>query len=194
MHKMKILSNILCSISFSLLIAGFILLPVACCPPPEELPDIGFDNIEATDITSTSVQISWTTTYPSTSYVEYGTTIDYGNETVEDTTLTTSHVVLISGLSPATLYHYRIRFRIPEDENTTVLGPDRHFTTLQEAAGYLYDELPDEVMPIVYLSGTEYEMGYQYGQQAGEYVEMVKDGRLMMTCGWRDLLCKILFN
>ena len=35
---------------------------------------------------------------------------------------------------------------------------------------------PPSFFPIVYISGSEYEMGYQYGQQAGKYIEIVKDG------------------
>ncbi len=45
-------------------------------------------------------------------------------------------------------------------------------------------EPPPEVMPIIYLSGSEYEMGYQYGQQAGGYIQIVKDGL------WASLLTK----
>ena len=48
----------------------------------------------------------------------------------------------------------------------------------------VFYEPPPGVMPIVYLSGTEYEMGYQYGQQAGAYIEIVKDGL------WASLLAR----
>ena len=34
--------------------------------------------------------------------------------------------------------------------------------------------LPPGILPVVILSGTDYEMGYQYGQQMGDYIEMVK--------------------
>ena len=36
------------------------------------------------------------------------------------------------------------------------------------------NEMAHEPMPVVLLSGTEYEMGYQYGQQLGDYLEAVK--------------------
>ncbi len=51
-------------------------------------------------------------------------------------------------------------------------------------ASSVFYEPPPEVMPIIYLSGTEYEMGYQYGQQAGAYIEIVKDGL------WASLLAR----
>jgi len=31
--------------------------------------------------------------------------------------------------------------------------------------------LPPDILPIVILSGSDYEMGYQYGQQAGHYIQ-----------------------
>ena len=45
------------------------------------------------------------------------------------------------------------------------------------ADSFIFDELPSEVMLVVYLSGTEYEMGYQYGQQVGEYLHAEKVGQ-----------------
>ena len=33
------------------------------------------------------------------------------------------------------------------------------------------DVLPPSVMPVVILEGSDYDMGYQYGQQAGQYIE-----------------------
>ncbi len=35
---------------------------------------------------------------------------------------------------------------------------------------------PPSFFPIVYISGSEFEMGYQYGYQAGKYISLVKDG------------------
>jgi len=35
--------------------------------------------------------------------------------------------------------------------------------------------LPPITMPVYFLSGTDYEMGYQYGLQAGDYIELAKD-------------------
>ena len=39
----------------------------------------------------------------------------------------------------------------------------------------LEDVLPPDIMPVVILSGSDYEMGYQYGQQAGHLIERLKD-------------------
>lgn len=37
--------------------------------------------------------------------------------------------------------------------------------------------LPPGILPVVILSGSDYEMGYQYGQQAGPYLEKEKEAK-----------------
>jgi len=54
-----------------------------------------------------SVVINWTTNAPSTSYVEYGPS-GYSATTPVDANLVTLHSVALSGLSPSTLYHFRV--------------------------------------------------------------------------------------
>ena len=58
-------------------------------------------------ITSNSVLIGWTTDVASTSYVEYGPS-GYTSITPVDANLVTLHSVTLSGLSPSTLYHFRV--------------------------------------------------------------------------------------
>lgn len=59
------------------------------------------------NITSTGVTISWTTDSPGSSIVKYGTTSAYGSEKI-DTNKVTQHNVVLTGLLPATLYHFQI--------------------------------------------------------------------------------------
>jgi len=40
--------------------------------------------------------------------------------------------------------------------------------------------LPPSIMPVVILSGSDYEMGYQYGEQAGQYIEARKDAEWIL--------------
>ncbi len=56
----------------------------------------------------TSATITWLTNESATSRVEYGTTLGYGETTVLDANLVTSHSVDFSGLQPDTTYHYRV--------------------------------------------------------------------------------------
>ncbi len=63
-------------------------------------------NITASNITNTSVVITWTTDKPSTSQVAYGTTTAYGSSSSLVTSQVTSHSVTVTGLSPGTTYNY----------------------------------------------------------------------------------------
>jgi hypothetical protein len=59
------------------------------------------------DVTSTTAAIRWWTNVPSTSQIVYGTTPSYGHSSAFEADLTTSHLVVLDGLSPETLYHFR---------------------------------------------------------------------------------------
>lgn len=63
----------------------------------------------ASNPSSYSAVITWTTDEPATSQVEYGLTESYGSETTKDTNLVTSHSVNISGLDHSTLYNFRVK-------------------------------------------------------------------------------------
>ena len=65
--------------------------------------------VVATGIGGSGATITWTTDEPSSSRVEYGKTTSFGAMTPPDPALTTSHAVVLSGLSPVTRYYYRVR-------------------------------------------------------------------------------------
>jgi hypothetical protein len=75
--------------------------------------------------------ISWTTSLLSTSQVEYGTTTSYGAQTALDASLVTVHSVPLAGLSASTLYHYRVRSKDANGNET--VGTDNTFTTAAAA-------------------------------------------------------------
>ncbi|MFY7908472.1 MAG: fibronectin type III domain-containing protein, partial [Emticicia sp.] len=58
--------------------------------------------------TSSSMQIRWRTNVASTTKVSYGTNVANLSSSVSDATLTTEHIVNLSGLSPNTQYYYSI--------------------------------------------------------------------------------------
>ena len=67
-------------------------------------------DVSAQDITQTTAKISWTLSEPATGQVEYGTTTSYGQASTKETSYQyTTHVQPLSGLFPATLYHFRVR-------------------------------------------------------------------------------------
>lgn len=74
-----------------------------------------------------SVTTTWATDENSDSQVEYGTTASYGATTTLDSTLTTSHSVVINGLANGTLYHFRVRST--DAQGNLSVSSDQTFTT-----------------------------------------------------------------
>ncbi|MCL4387524.1 fibronectin type III domain-containing protein, partial [Patescibacteria group bacterium] len=85
--------------------------------------------------------VSWNTDEPATSMIDYdegvgmGSSI-YSSHTTEDKTLNQSHVLIISGLKPATTYHFRVVSKdkvgnASKSTEYTVLTPPKDVSTLQ---------------------------------------------------------------
>jgi chitodextrinase len=75
-------------------------------------PDTGsptLSAIAAGTLKPNSATITWTTNEPSDSQVDYGPTTAYGQSTPVNTSAVTAHSVVLSGLTPATTYNYRVR-------------------------------------------------------------------------------------
>ena len=68
-------------------------------------------SVGATAITHEGATITWTTNENADGQVDYGTTSAYGSTTLVTSTLVTSQAIRLSGLSPTTLYHYRVKSR-----------------------------------------------------------------------------------
>ena len=69
-------------------------------------PPTVITGLTATNITTTTALISWTTDQPSSSQVQYGTTLAYGGLSTAVSTLVTAHSVTIQGLIPGTTYNF----------------------------------------------------------------------------------------
>jgi hypothetical protein len=87
-------------------------------------------NEQASNVTSNSALITWTTDENSNSVVEYGLTTAYGSragDTAESATYVTSHSVSLSGLAASTLYHFRVLSTDPS--GNTAASVDNTFET-----------------------------------------------------------------
>jgi hypothetical protein len=83
--------------------------------------------ITAGSITSTSATVSWTTDESADGQVDYGVSTAYGSSTTLNAVRTTTHAETITGLSPGTLYHYRVRSR--DATGNVATSGDSTFTT-----------------------------------------------------------------
>jgi RHS repeat-associated protein len=85
--------------------------------------------VSSSAVTQNAATITWTTNEPADSQVEYGLTIAYGQSTTLNPALVTAHSQGLSGLTPGTLYHYRVKSKDAAG-NLRVSG-DFTFTTAQ---------------------------------------------------------------
>lgn len=65
-------------------------------------------SIVASNITTNSATISWTTNVPATSRIDYGQTRSRGTLTAVDVSLVTSHSMTLTGLTQNHIYHYAV--------------------------------------------------------------------------------------
>jgi hypothetical protein len=104
---------------------------VSLSAPPDTTPPV-ISNVAASAITDTSATIVWATNEPASSQVEYGTSTGYGSTTPLDQTLDVSHAVALSGLTPSTTYHFRVRSS--DGAGNSAQSGDYTFTTVVRAS------------------------------------------------------------
>lgn len=83
-------------------------------------------NVNVSQLMSRGATVTWTSSVPANSVVEYGETDSYG-QSASNPTLTKSHSITLIGLTPATLYHYRVSST--DSSGHTVMSPDGTFAT-----------------------------------------------------------------
>ena len=89
-------------------------------------------NVLTTNLTATSVTITWTTSQPATGQISYGTSTSYGTQTPPTTTLATTQSVILSGLTPATTYDFAAVSANGASQSTT--SANYSFTTPSASA------------------------------------------------------------
>jgi hypothetical protein len=85
-------------------------------------------------ITSTTVTVGWSLSEFATGQVQYGTSTGYGQWSVYESSFNYDyHSIILTGLQPSTLYHYRVHSTDP-DGNASVSG-DYTFQTAAAGSG-----------------------------------------------------------
>ncbi len=112
-------------------------------PPPDTTPPI-ISNVVVSNVTATSAQLSFTTSQPARSDIQYGTSTAYG-QTYAETGFTESHSVPLVGLLEGTTYHVHIT--ATNFNGYSGVSGDFTFTTL--------DETPPVLSEIVVTDITE---------------------------------------
>ncbi len=119
-------------------------------------------NVSASVITNIGAKISWITNEVSDTQVDYGTSTAYGSSTPLNSTLLTSHAVTLTGLSPDTVYHCRVKSRDPAGN----LGVSADFTFTTMSAVRTDTTVSD------FTSGTP---------DAKTYISLITDGELLLN-------------
>ena len=94
---------------------------------PATAQALSVSSVSTNGVTSTSANVTWTTNNAANSQVVYGTTSSYGSTTALDANLVTSHSVSLSGLNPATTYHFQIKSQ--DGSGSSASSGDSTFTT-----------------------------------------------------------------
>jgi hypothetical protein len=76
------------------------------CTILTDAPHLRIDSFEASDLTTHSITINWTTNEPADSRVVYGLDHSYGSATPLDPEFVTEHSIVVDGLQPGTTYHF----------------------------------------------------------------------------------------
>ena len=108
--------------------------------------------IRVENVTKTSAVITWETDELSDSIAEYGTSKSYGFSTPLQGFMT-QHRVLLVGLSPGKLYHFRVRSTDPSGNSAS--SNDLKFTTVLNTPplkGFMNDLLFFETITIVFIA------------------------------------------
>ena len=90
--------------------------------------------VSAGPITSSAATIAWTTNETADTQVEYGLTTSYGSLTALVSTLVTGHSQVVGGLTPGTIYRFRVRSR--DAAGNLALSSGFSFTTAQAGCSY----------------------------------------------------------
>jgi hypothetical protein len=131
------------------------LTPTATTTPTltsTPLPAI-IGDVASSSITRSSATVTWTTSQPATSQVDYGGPSDLTLQSSRDSSLVTVHRVVLVGLQPGTAYHFVVRGTSPG--GATSVSPTNVLITAPAGSG------PEVVDASLHLAtGTTATLGW----------------------------------
>jgi phosphodiesterase/alkaline phosphatase D-like protein len=98
------------------MLGGFSFTTLPDTTPPT------ISGVYRSNVTSTTATINWTTNELSDTQVDFGTTSSYENSTTPNSSLVMSHSQTLTGLTPNTLYYYRVRSKDAANNLSTLGG------------------------------------------------------------------------
>ena len=129
-------------------------------------------SVQAAAIGPTSASITWLTSQPATSGVDYGPS-GYSNSTL-DAHLVTSHSAALANLSPSTSYHFRVTSKNAGGVQTA--SPDQTFTTTASGSG-----APNPPTSPSAPGTIQATLSTPFGPIAGATVTLVQNGQTIKT-------------
>lgn len=150
---------------------------------PIENVSYGFDendpeisNCVISDLTFSSVKISWFTSENSDAFVDYGTTTSYG-KTVGDGSISeesgTSHSITLYDLNAATQYYFRMRSSDSNNNEgvSNICGEGlATFTTPVDSTDSVAPNISDVEVPEEYLTSNSAKITWNTDESADSYV------------------------
>jgi hypothetical protein len=133
-------------------------------------------NVKISNVTETTVVISWTTDEPATDQVEYGKTTNYGSLTIESTEFVLIHSQQLTELKPGSIYRFRVRSR----DNNNNFGLSENHIFINKGTGEVV------VYPNPYIKGKSYSERISFGNLPGESTIKIYtiSGKLVKTIGY----------
>lgn len=110
----------------------------------------------------TSATISWTTDANADSQVEYGLTNSYGSSTPVNDDEVTTHSVVVSGLTPNTTYHYRVKSTATPG-HTSISGDFTFKTNAPRITNVIETALDGRTERIQWTTATPMDSQIEYG-------------------------------
>jgi hypothetical protein len=140
--------------------------------------------INVANISTTSVTISWSLSKPATGQIEYGTTQSLGSFTVKETSFNyTAHSQTITGLTPSTLYYFRIT-SVDSSGNVAVSSLNTFtptLTTFPSSSNITAFPVTDTTATITWTTNVSGENIIEYGTTTAYGSQVVIDASAIIS-------------